>query len=46
MSKVTVALLVLVLAALAGGIHFLSRWDIPAPSVRVEKVIPDERLPR
>lgn len=36
------ALLVLVL----GAAVFLATWDIPAPTVRVETVVPDERLPR
>jgi hypothetical protein len=35
--------LVVVLAGLAA---FLSTWDIPAPTTRVEKIIPNDRLPR
>jgi hypothetical protein len=43
--------LVLIFAALLaviviGGGAFLMLWDIPAPTARVEKVIPDARFPR
>jgi hypothetical protein len=31
---------------LLGGAMFLATWDIPAPTVKVETVIPDDRLPR
>lgn len=40
---------VLVLAALVlvtGGMVFLVTWDIPAPTVRVERVLSDDQLPR
>ncbi len=46
MLKLTVAILVLVVVLLGGGVTYLALWDIPAPSKSVEKVIPDERLPR
>ena len=36
----------LMILALAGGGFFLATWEIPAPVANVEKVIPDERLPR
>lgn len=39
-------LLVVVALVLAGGLVFLAMWEIPAPTARVEKVIPDERLPK
>ena len=29
-----------------GGTGFLMIWDIPAPSERVERVIPDAKLPK
>ncbi|MBL8834140.1 MAG: hypothetical protein JNL71_17240 [Rhodospirillales bacterium] len=41
----TLALIVL-LVALAGFVAFLATWDIPAPSARIEKTIPNDRLPR
>jgi hypothetical protein len=40
-------ILLIVLALLiVGGLTFLAVWDIPAPTARVEKVIPDDRLPK
>ncbi|MCW5749724.1 MAG: hypothetical protein KIT81_01150 [Alphaproteobacteria bacterium] len=46
MSKIVLFLIAgLVLIVLGGG-AFLAAWDIPAPTQRVEKVIPNERLPR
>ena len=35
-----------VVLLLGGGIAYLALWDIPAPTKPVEKVIPDERLPK
>ncbi|MGE5505984.1 MAG: hypothetical protein ACM31L_16300 [Actinomycetota bacterium] len=46
MSKLSAVLVLLVLAAVAGGAVFLATWDVPPPSARVEKVIPDDKLPR
>jgi len=46
MRKSSFVLIVIVLGALAGGAGFLATWDIPAPSVKVEKVLSDERFPR
>ncbi|MBI3453161.1 MAG: hypothetical protein HY057_10135 [Rhodospirillales bacterium] len=40
-----IVLLVFGLAA-AGLFVFLATWDIPAPKARIEKVIPNDRLPR
>jgi hypothetical protein len=34
----------LLLAAIAGGVVFLATWDMPAPTAKVEKVIPNERF--
>ncbi len=34
------------LLLVAGVILFLSTWDIPAPVVEVEKVIPNEQFPK
>jgi hypothetical protein len=39
-------LLLALVVLLLGGTLFILVWDIPAPRSRVEKVIPDERLPR
>ncbi len=37
-------LLILLVVALIGGVVYLAGFDIPAPSVKVEKVIPDDQL--
>jgi hypothetical protein len=46
MGKVTVALIILIALLLLGGGAFLALWNPPAPSVPVEKVIPDARFPK
>ena len=37
---------VAVLALLGAGAAFLATWEIPPPSAKVEKVIPDDRFSR
>ena len=39
-------LLVVVAGLVAAGLIALSAWQIPAPTVAVNKVIPDDKLPR
>lgn len=46
MSKIAAVLVVLVLAVIVGGGIFLATFDLPPPSAKVEKVIPDDKLPR
>jgi len=46
MSKAHYIVLIITLLAVVGGTVFLATWDIPPPSERVEKVLPDERFPR
>ena len=41
LSSAIVSVLVLVI-----GVAFVLTWDIPPPTMQVEKVIPDERFPR
>ncbi len=42
-----VTILVAAIALLfVGAVAFLATQDIPAPTARVEKIIPDDRLPR
>jgi hypothetical protein len=41
-----VLVIVLVLVLVAGLLGFLATWDLPAPTTRVEKVIPSDRMPR
>jgi hypothetical protein len=37
---------ILIAVFVVGGIAALSMWDIPAPTGKIEKVIPDERFQR
>lgn len=46
MKRLSVALFVLVVAAVAAGGVFLMTWEIPAPTRTVEKVIPNDRFER
>ncbi len=39
-------LILLAVVILLGGLIFVVTWDIPPPTQQIEKVIPDERLPR
>ena len=39
-------LVVLLILVLAGGAAVLATWDPPAPTAKVEKVIPNDKLPR
>ena len=45
MSRMGIVLIV-VAGLVAAGLIALSAWQIPAPTVVVNKVIPDEKLPR
>jgi len=44
MGKVVLIGVGLLAVVIAGGMGFLSVWDIPAPTTHVEHVIPDARL--
>jgi hypothetical protein len=46
MSHLLRILLIVLALVIVGGLVFLAMWDIPAPTARIEKVIPDERLPK
>ncbi len=46
MKSISIVVLSLLILALAGGGVFLATWEVPAPTAKVEKVIPDERFPR
>ncbi|HEX9835230.1 MAG TPA: hypothetical protein VGB90_00155 [Alphaproteobacteria bacterium] len=46
MSRLSVFLALVLVVALAGGAAFLATWNIPPPSAKVEKVLPDDRFPR
>lgn len=46
MRRPFVTVLVGLAVVLAGLAAFLASWDIPAPTARIEKTIPNDRLPR
>ncbi|HEV2335311.1 MAG TPA: hypothetical protein VGS13_07430 [Stellaceae bacterium] len=46
MGRLGISLLVVVVLAIFGGCWLLATWDFPAPSVPVEKVLPDARFPK
>ncbi|MEQ8639908.1 MAG: hypothetical protein RIE31_04770 [Alphaproteobacteria bacterium] len=46
LSRITLILGVILVVVVLGGGAFLAAWDIPAPTSRVEKVVPDSRFPR
>jgi hypothetical protein len=46
MSTINRLFLVLLLVVVLGGAVFLVTWEIPPPTARVERVVPDEKFPR
>ncbi len=46
MRKSSLFLIFIILGVLAGGAAYLATWEIPPPTVKVEKVLSDERFPR
>ena len=46
MSKLLLTVVAVIVVIIIGGGAFLMVWNIPAPTVHVEKVIPDARFPR
>ncbi len=44
MAALARALIVILLAAILGGVAFLMFWDVPAPRKPVEVLVPDDRL--
>ncbi len=46
MAKFAGFLFFLIIAVLAGGALYLAIWDIPPPSAKVERNIPDDQFPR
>jgi hypothetical protein len=45
MGRLWLVIFVLLLLVIGGGAVFLLFWDIPAPSQKVEKVLPDDAFP-
>jgi hypothetical protein len=46
MATINRLLLVLLLVMVLGGTVFLVTWEIPPPTARVERVLPDDTFPR
>jgi hypothetical protein len=46
MGKLLLSVFALIVLALAGGALFLAYWDVPAPTAKVEKTLPDARFPK
>ncbi|MGO8868477.1 MAG: hypothetical protein ACLQME_18465 [Alphaproteobacteria bacterium] len=46
MSKLSRIIALFILVVVAAAAVFLATWQIPAPTAKVEKVIPNERFPR
>ena len=42
MRKLTMIIAVAVLVLLGAGAAFLATWEIPPPSAKIEKVVPDD----
>ena len=39
-------LALLIMVAAAGGAAYVALWDIPAPTTKVERTLPDSKFPR
>ncbi|MCK5040744.1 MAG: hypothetical protein KAR62_00550 [Sphingomonadales bacterium] len=46
MNKVIMVVLIAGVVSVLAGFVFLLTWDIPAPSEQVERVLPDDELPK
>jgi hypothetical protein len=46
MATINRLFLVLLLVLVLGGTVFLVTWEIPPPTSRVERVLPDDTFPR
>ena len=46
MRRVVVLLVIVLVLAILGAFLFLAFGDFPAPSNRIEKVVPDARFPK
>lgn len=45
MIRLLTTVFMLLIVGLLGFIGYIAVWDLPAPAVQVEKVIPDDRFP-
>jgi hypothetical protein len=46
MTRLMIAIFLVLLITVIGGGAFLAMWEIPAPSATVEKILPNDRFPR
>jgi len=46
MAKFGGFLVLLIIAIMVGGAVYLAFWDIPPPSAKVVRTLPDDRFPR
>jgi hypothetical protein len=46
MGRLTILAVSVVVLVILGSLLFFAQWDFPAPSVAVEKVLPDARFPK
>lgn len=46
MFKFPYIIALIVVLGIAAGAAFLAAWQIPAPTAKVERVIPNDRFPR
>lgn len=45
MGSISKVILIVILLAVVGGGIFLVTWEIPAPTAKVERVLPNDRFP-
>ena len=46
MKKVALIALAILLLVIIGGGVFLASWNIPAPAQKIEKPVPDDKMPK
>ena len=46
MAKLGGLLLLMMVVLILGGTAFLAVWDIPPPTAKVERTLPDDTFPR
>jgi len=46
MKNLSRLILLLVVVIVVGVAVFFATWDFPAPKVKIEKVLPDDRFPK
>ncbi len=45
MGNISKGIVIVILLTLIGGGIFLVTWEIPAPTAKVERVLPNDRFP-